>query len=52
MKNFLIQWQTEEKNRKIGGGIPLIDKIPNGDLLLMNRVPNGNVLLINKVPVH
>ena len=26
MKNFLIQWETEEKNRKIGGNVLLINR--------------------------
>ena len=26
MKNLLIQWETEEINRKIIGNIPLIDR--------------------------
>ena len=37
MKNLLIQWENEKENRKIGGSIPLIDKIPNGNLLLIDR---------------
>ena len=26
MKNLLTQWETEEENRKIGGGVPLISR--------------------------
>ena len=48
MKNFLTQWEAEEKNRKIGGNIPLIDRKHSGNMLFIDRERNGNMLLIDK----
>ena len=52
MKNFLTQWKIEEENWKIGGGVPLIDRIPNSNVLFIDRAFNGDVLLIDRVPAY
>ena len=47
-KSFLTQWKIEEKNRKINGGVPLIDKKLCGNLLLIDKKFGGDQLLIDK----
>ena len=48
MKNLLTQWETEEKNQKTGGNMPLIYKEDSGDMLLIKSKHSGNILLIDK----
>ena len=48
MKNLLTWWETEEKNRKISGNMPLIDRKHSSKVLLIDRKCSENVLLINK----
>ena len=48
MKNFLTQWETKEKNRKIGGNVQLIDRERSGNMLLIERKCSSNMLLINR----
>ena len=48
MKNLLTQWETEEKNQKSGGNMPLIDKKHSDDVLLIDSKHSGNLLLINR----
>ena len=47
MKNLLTQWETEEENRKIGGGVPLINRTPNGGVLFINKKLGGDVLNVH-----
>ena len=37
MKNLLTQWETEKKNQKTSGNVPIIDKKHSGNVLLINR---------------
>ena len=48
MENLPIQWKTEEENRKIGGGMSLIDRELGSNLLLINRELGSNMLFINR----
>ena len=36
MKNLLTQWETEEENQKIGGGVLPIDRTSNGGVLFID----------------
>ena len=47
MKNLLTQWEIEEKNRKIGGKQPLIDREHSGNVLLINSKHGSNILLLD-----
>ena len=48
MKNFQTEWETEEKNQKTGGNVPLIDREYNSDILLLDSEYSSNVLLIGR----
>ena len=37
MKNFLTQGETNEKNQKIGGGVPIIDRKFRGCMMLIDK---------------
>ena len=47
MKNLLTQCKTKEKNPKIGGNVPLIDKKYSGNVLLIDGEHSGNMLFID-----
>ena len=40
--------ETEEKNRKIGGNMPPIDREYSGNILLIDRECSGNMLLLDR----